>query len=234
VWKEPVFETDPSRPCYNATFSKSYCQQAYRWNLDYVVDPHKDTIAYFYQNEQNYYASDLGTKGTLSYDRGGYLTSIQYGQRDGQTYSTTPAGKVVFTAGGRCDTASDGCALTSLSSTTAKDWPDVPYDADCTNGGTCNAQSPTFWSSAMLTKIETFALSGTALKPVDAWTLSHSFPDPKDSKSGFVGETESRWPADLRATGAGSEVPICGFESHRSCRAFDDGTPWGRRYSASA
>ena len=101
---EPVFETDSARPCNNATFSKSYCQQAYRWNLDYVVDTHADTIAYFYQTDQNYYSAALGSTAGAAYVRAGYLSKIQYGQRDGQVYSTLPAAQVTFTVNGRCGT----------------------------------------------------------------------------------------------------------------------------------
>src|SRR5581483_439236 len=36
VWTEPVYATASGQPCYSATFANSWCQQAYRWNLDYV------------------------------------------------------------------------------------------------------------------------------------------------------------------------------------------------------
>ncbi len=58
---EPVYATASGQPCYNATFDQLLLQQACRWNLDYVVDPHSDAIAYFYNTETNYYASDNGT-----------------------------------------------------------------------------------------------------------------------------------------------------------------------------
>ena len=46
VYTEPVFATASGQPCYNATFANSYCaNMAYRWNLDYVVDPHADAVA---------------------------------------------------------------------------------------------------------------------------------------------------------------------------------------------
>jgi hypothetical protein len=60
VWTEPVFATASGQPCYSSTFSGSWCQQAYRWNLDYVVDTHSDAMSYFYKTETNEYARDLG------------------------------------------------------------------------------------------------------------------------------------------------------------------------------
>jgi RHS repeat-associated protein len=208
VLTEPVFATASGQPCYNATFSKSFCQQAYRWNLDYVVDTHEDVVSYFYSAPQtNFYASDLGTTANVPYIRDSYLTKIQYGQRDGEVYSSTPAGEVDFSTNGRCDTASSGCATSTLTSTTAKDWPDVPFDATCADGAACKGQSPAFWSNVMLTGIQTKALSGTTLLPVDSWTLAHSFPATGD------GTTQSLWLDSVTrtgqdASGTGPTAPI--------------------------
>ncbi|GAA1936951.1 hypothetical protein GCM10009716_49140 [Streptomyces sodiiphilus] len=38
TWTVPVFGNDPADPCYSATVKDAWCQQAWRWNLDYVVD----------------------------------------------------------------------------------------------------------------------------------------------------------------------------------------------------
>jgi hypothetical protein len=48
TWTVPVYGNNPGEPCHNTTFATSWCQQAWRWNLDYVVDPHQNTMAYFY------------------------------------------------------------------------------------------------------------------------------------------------------------------------------------------
>src|SRR5690606_31788936 len=40
TWTVPVYGNHPGEPCHAATFSNSWCRQAWRWNLDYVVDPH--------------------------------------------------------------------------------------------------------------------------------------------------------------------------------------------------
>jgi RHS repeat-associated protein len=183
VWTEPVFATSSQQPCYNATFANSWCTQAYRWNLDYVVDTHKDTIAYFYDTESNSYARNLGSTATSTYIRSGSLNRIQYGQRDGQVFSTSPAAEVLFTTNGRCDTPTTGCATSTLDTSTAAHWPDVPYDQNCKPGAACSVQAPTFWTTTTLAGIQTKVLVNGAETPVDAWKLNHSFPTTGDSTS---------------------------------------------------
>jgi RHS repeat-associated protein len=207
VWTSPVFATASGQPCYNATWANSWCQQAYRWNLDYVVDPHKNAIAYFYTTEQNYYSRNLGSIANTPYVREGYLTRIQYGQRADQVYSTQPAAQVTFAVNGRCKTSATGCDPTTLTKTTAPSWPDVPQDLDCANGAACQAQSPSFWSKYMLTGIQTQALVGTTETNVDSWALRHSFPDTLDTT------TASLWLDSVTHTGqdttaGGSTVAI--------------------------
>ncbi|MGW1875658.1 RHS repeat-associated core domain-containing protein [Streptomyces sp. NPDC001975] len=195
VWTAPVYATASGQPCYNATFANSWCQQAYRWNLDYVVDAHQDTVSYFYTTETNYYARDLGTTANTSYIRGGYLNKIMYGQRAGAVYSTSPAGQVTFTVNGRCSTSATGCATSGLSSSTASNWPDVPYDLNCASGASCSVNSPTFWSEYELTGIQTQALVGTTETNVDSWSFAHSFPATGDST------TASLWLSSITRTG---------------------------------
>ncbi|WP_203962763.1 RHS repeat domain-containing protein [Actinocatenispora thailandica] len=195
VFTEPVYATKSGQPCYNATFSSSWCQQAYRWNLDYVVDTHHDTIAYFYNTHTNYYARDLGSTANTSYIRSGQLTKIWYGQRDGAVYSTSPAAEVLFSTNGRCNTSADGCDPSTLTSSTASDWPDVPYDLHCTNGSSCSSQAPSFWSERMLTGITTKVLVGSTETTVDSWSLKHSFPTTGDKT------TPSVWLDSITHTG---------------------------------
>jgi RHS repeat-associated protein len=176
--------SDPNASCYNSTFSSSWCTLAYRWSLDYVVDTHKDAIAYFYNQETNYYSPDNGSTATSGshYTRAGSVSKILYGFRDGQTYSTSqqPAAEVLLTPSGRCDTSPTGCA-TSTISTTAKDWPDVPYDQNCTSGNSCSTISPTFWTENELSTVQTKILVGSTYQNVDSWQLAYSFPPTGDS-----------------------------------------------------
>ena len=196
---EPVFATASGQPCYNATFANSWCQQAYQWNLDYVVDAHSDAVSYFYNTETNYYARDNGKTADTSYVRGSYLTKIQYGQRDGQVYSTKPAAQVLFTSTGRCNQSS--CDPSALSKTTATNWPDVPYDLNCANNTACDVQSPSLWSEYALQTIQTQTLVGATETNVDSWTLTHTLPDPGDTTPTGASSTPALWLASIQHTG---------------------------------
>jgi RHS repeat-associated protein len=210
VWTEPVFATAAGQPCFNATFSLSWCQQAYRWNLDYVVDTHSDAVSYFYNTETNVYARDNGATDT-SYIRGGVLAKIEYGQRDGAVYTTTPAAEVDFTSTGRCDLTT--CDPAGLTSTTASHWPDVPFDLSCATGSACTNETPSFFSELTLQSIQTKTLVGTSLTTVDSWALAHTFPDPGDQTPGTTGTTPSLWLSSIQHSGqdttaGGSSAPI--------------------------
>ncbi|MEU6217225.1 polymorphic toxin-type HINT domain-containing protein [Streptomyces sp. NPDC047022] len=195
VLTEPVYATSSGQPCYNSTFASSYCQQAYRWMLDYVKDTHSDTVSYFYTADTAYYARDLGTTANTPYIRDAYLSKIQYGQRDGSVYSTSPAGQVLFTYNGRCNTSSTGCATSTLSSSTSSSWPDVPYDQYCAQNASCSNNAPTFWSEEELTGIQTQALVGSTETNVDSWALAYAFPATGDAT------TASLWLSSITLTG---------------------------------
>jgi RHS repeat-associated protein len=204
VWTEPVYSPVAGQPCYNASFAKSVCTQAYRWDLDYVKDTHNDVISYFYNTEINYYDADSAPT-TASYIRGGYLARIQYGQRDGEVYSSQPAAQVIFTSTGRCDLST--CDPSTLSSSNTSDWPDVPYDLNCAAGAACQSTGASFWSEYALQTIQTQALVGTTETNVDSWTLSHTFPATGD------GLTAALWLSSIQhagqdTTAGGSSDPI--------------------------
>jgi RHS repeat-associated protein len=195
---EPIYAATSGQPCYNATFSSSHCEQAYRWNLDYVVDTHSDIASYWYNTTTGYYAMDNGTTAPAAsaYTRDSYLAKIEYGQRAGQVYTTTPAAQVSFTANGRCSSSPTGCAVSTLPSN-ASNFPDVPYDLNCASGASCTSQSPSFWSEEETTGIQTQALVGSALTNVDSWALDYALPAvPKGDTS-----TPSLWLSSITHTG---------------------------------
>ncbi|NUT97537.1 MAG: hypothetical protein HOY78_36490 [Saccharothrix sp.] len=174
AWTVPVFGDDAGEPCNAASFGVSWCQQAYRWQLDEVVDRHGDVIKYFYDTEINHY----GRAGTASlatpYVRGGRLSHIDYGLRDGRS---EPAARVLFTAADRCLPGS-ACLRT-----TTADWPDVPWDQQC-DGGVCTGRlSPVFFGTKRLAKITAQVRDGAQLRDVDSWTLTHLFPATGDVTS---------------------------------------------------
>jgi hypothetical protein len=67
---------------------------------------------------------------TADYIRGGYLKEIKYGLRKGALFTNDVDAKVTFGYDERC-TAAD---CSSLTESTAHNWPDVPFDAICSSG----------------------------------------------------------------------------------------------------
>ncbi|MEV6644325.1 polymorphic toxin-type HINT domain-containing protein [Amycolatopsis sp. NPDC051371] len=187
TWTVPVFGNNTDEPCNAATYAASWCNRAWRWNLDYVVDPHGNAISYYYQPETNYYglnrnASTANNPGTL-YTRGGYLQKIEYGfnTKFGDTFGHAPA-QVVFGAAERCfPSGAITCDPGQLNSGTATSWPDVPSETICAQGAVCTYGSPSFFSRKRYTKITTqVSDGGTGWRPVREFTLGQSFPATTD------------------------------------------------------
>ncbi|MEV7365473.1 polymorphic toxin-type HINT domain-containing protein [Streptomyces sp. NPDC091299] len=188
TWTVPVFGDDSGEPGYDkgTSFSDRARTQAWRWNLDYVVDPHGNAMSYWYTKETNYYAKNGTTtvNGTV-YDRGGYLSRIDYGITSSNVFGKAPE-KVTFTPAERClVTSTENCS--SLTSSTASHWPDVPFDQICDSGKVCSATGPTFFSRKRLTSVTTSIWDASLATPnyrdIDTWTLDQSFPDPGDGTS---------------------------------------------------
>ncbi|MGX9889028.1 polymorphic toxin-type HINT domain-containing protein [Streptomyces sp. NPDC002276] len=184
----PVFGDDSGEPGYDqgTAFSGRALTQAWRWNLDYVVDPHGNAMSYWYTKETNYYAKNgTTTDNGTAYDRGGYLSRIDYGITSSTVFGTAPE-KATFTTAERCLVAS-GEDCSSLTSTTAAHWPDVPFDQVCASGKVCTATGPTFFSRKRLTGVNTSVWDASLATPgyrdVDSWALAQSFPDPGDGTS---------------------------------------------------
>ncbi|TDD85392.1 polymorphic toxin-type HINT domain-containing protein [Actinomadura rubrisoli] len=183
AWTVPVFGNNSGEPCNKASgFDASWCQQAWRWNLDYVVDPHGTASTFWYGKETNYYQRNTTTltdgkpNGTpTEYVRGGYLRKIGYGQR-GDLFGQAPA-QVLFSNVERCKpTSSFDCAENKLNAANAAHWPDVPFDQNCASGTTCTGNyAPSFWTRKMLDSITTQVLSGTTTKNADTWKFEHKF-----------------------------------------------------------
>ena len=182
AWSVPVYGNHPGEPCYAATFGASVCHQTWRWNLEYIVDTSGNSLTTTYAKETNNYARNLG-EGVSSYVRGGYPTSIEYGQRAGTEASTPAPQRVDFTVAERClPTSGVTCAESGLTASTASSWPDVPADLICASTTSCpSVTSPSFFTRKRLTGVTTKVRSGSTYQSVDVWTLMHAFPDPGDS-----------------------------------------------------
>ncbi|WP_306371024.1 RHS repeat-associated core domain-containing protein [Nocardiopsis sp. CC223A] len=198
VWTAPVFGNDSGEPCHKADFSEAWCQQGWRWNLDYVEDPRGNIASFHYTKEINHYAldGDLDTAGT-QYVRGGYLDRIDYGLRQGETYDTQAPAQVVFTTAERCLKTDDfACDPADLDADTAKHWPDIPYDLHCAEGDECDRTqtSPSFWTQKRLSSVHTQILTDDGYSKVDSWKLDHLFTDNGDG-------SKTLWLSELTRTG---------------------------------
>ncbi|MEV8526370.1 RHS repeat-associated core domain-containing protein [Streptomyces sp. NPDC052000] len=184
TWTVPVFGNQAGEPCYKASFASAWCQQAWRWQLDYVVDVHNNAMAYYWNTETNNYGRDVsestGKATPTPYVRGGWLDHIDYGLRTDSVYSANAMGRVKFDVSERCLTTCD-----TFDDTTKANWPDTPFDLYCKDGATeCKDQTaPTFWSRKRLTSITTKALVGGVYKDVDSWSLKQGFPASGDGIS---------------------------------------------------
>ncbi|MGW2368314.1 polymorphic toxin-type HINT domain-containing protein [Streptomyces sp. NPDC001667] len=177
TWTVPVYGNDPGEPCHKDAFKDSWCQQAWRWNLDYAVDRHGNAAAYYYGKETNSYGRDLNSKDGTPYVRGGYLKRIEYGLRSSDLYAK-PLAKVEFDSAERCladDKQGVSCAADTIDDKRAY-WYDTPWDLNCATGTECDKGrlSPSFWTRKRLTGITTSVLGGDGkYAPVDSWKLGH-------------------------------------------------------------
>ncbi|MGW1013053.1 RHS repeat domain-containing protein [Streptomyces termitum] len=195
AWTVPVFGNQSGEPCYDASFASAWCQQAWRWQLDYVVDTHGNAMAYYWNTEKNNYGRNVsmttGSSTATPYMRGGWLDRIEYGLRDDAVYTGKAMAQVRFGVDERC---LSGCG--TFDETNAKNWPDVPFDRHCKDGEECKQRiSPSFWSRKRLTSITTKVLTGGAYKDVDTWTLDQNFPPSGD------GISTPMWLKSIQRTG---------------------------------
>lgn len=233
AWTVPVYGNQAGEPCYAATFAESVCAQAWRWNLEYVVDASGSSMTYFYAQESNSYGRNLGTA-VSTYDRGGYLTRVEYGQRAGEETAGPAPLRVEFAVAERClPSASVTCDPDLLTPSSATSWPDVPVDLVCTSTTSCpGATSPAFFTRKRLTQVTTQVLAGATYRDVDRWTLTQTFPDPGD------GTAAALWLAKIGHSGrAGTTVtlPDVSFTgTPMANRVAGSGTAAMRRYRISS
>ncbi|MFJ9263614.1 RHS repeat-associated core domain-containing protein [Streptomyces bacillaris] len=173
TWTVPVFGNNSGEPCNKATFAESWCQQAWRWNLDYVVDPHGNAVAYYYDKETNSYGRNLKAKDNTPYVRGGELDRAEYGLKSSSLYNAKASAKVDFTSSERClpGTQTDCSSIDK----DAFYWYDTPWDLNCKSGDECDKGrlSPVFFTRKRLTDISTHVLVGDTYAKVDSFKLGH-------------------------------------------------------------
>ncbi|TYB67130.1 RHS repeat-associated core domain-containing protein [Nonomuraea sp. PA05] len=194
----PVFGNNSGEPCYNSTPANAWCQQAYRWNLDYTVDTHGNATTYWYTQEKNYYGRNGKPELGTVYDRAAYLSRIDYGYLKGELFTKTPATRVLFEVAERClPSGTITCAPAELKKETASSWPDVPFDQICDSGVKCTDRTAaTFFTRKRLTKVTTQVLNAAGqYYAVDSWALKHQFPASGD------GLSPALWLASIQQSG---------------------------------
>ncbi|MFI6849951.1 polymorphic toxin-type HINT domain-containing protein [Kitasatospora sp. NPDC050467] len=191
VLTTPVYSPNSGDPCYTpASGSGSWCQMAWRWQLDYVVDTHGNLTTYKYATEANKYGrgrvQNGGTGTATDYQRAGYVKEIGYGLRlDEQKAARgalNPAAKVLFTEEERCDSALTPSCTADQRTGHPLAWPDVPVDQICVDSSCVNS-APTFFTTKRLDKISTQVLVNSAYRTVDTWQLNQSLAYPGDNTS---------------------------------------------------
>ncbi|WP_406841899.1 RHS repeat-associated core domain-containing protein (plasmid) [Streptomyces sp. AHU1] len=221
VFTVPVVGNNPGEPCFSQ-FPEP-CTQAWRWNLDRVVDANEVESVYFYDKETNYYRSVAeNVDKPRAYTSAGYLNEIQYGWAS-QISGSIPTGKVVLSHVGRCvermsdsdPLRSEPGACPSISSSPSS-YPDVPVDLMCDGTSAdyyCEGHTyyPTFFSKDMLWDIKTYVLNTTAngWDLVQQYQTKHGLPNP----DGAVGKTLWLDYVQRKTYGSGTDIvlPVINF-----------------------
>lgn len=245
----PVYGNHRDEPCWKSgNFAGSFCSQAWRWQLDYVVDVRGNTMSYWYGKETNKYGRNGKDADDTSYDRAGHLTRIDYGTYDRTTAvhgvterSITPHAQVLFENAPRCVS---NCGTEAAP--VKENWKDTPWDQQCKAEATsCPQQNaPTFWSTKRLAAITTRVWDTTKATPawqnVDRWTLTHTFAASADSThtglwldkidhSGLVGGTATMPPVTFGAVSKPNRVLTANGTTNNWLRISDIVTETGAR-----
>ncbi|MFK4087575.1 RHS repeat domain-containing protein [Kribbella sp. NPDC020789] len=167
----PVYGNNSGEQCNKTAFADSWCQQAYEWNLDYVVDPNGNTMSLFYNTEIDRYARNLTKASVSTYVRAGNIKRIEYGQTDGQVFTQKPVAQVLFTTAERCTPLP--CGPTQKTT-----YPDTPWDLTCASTTNCdNHFTATFWTQLRLDKVTTQVWRAATSKheDVQSWSLRQEY-----------------------------------------------------------
>ncbi|MET9346695.1 ricin-type beta-trefoil lectin domain protein [Streptomyces termitum] len=215
----PVYGNHAGEPCYKAgDWANSFCTQGWRWNLDYVEDVHGNAMSLWWKKEVNHYARNFNFKAPVPYDRGGYLTRVDYGQRKDTVFSGTPTARVEFGTAERCKPKNgltcNEADFTDKNPEKYRIWYDTPADLYCAEKKQCMKAGPTFWTRKRLDTITTKAQrqkGSTALLPVDTYRLTQDFPTLVSS----VGGSTALWLESIQRTGHGVDGTTAPLNSVR-------------------
>lgn len=180
TWTVPVFGLKAGDPCWSGNWATSSCEQAWRWNLDYVQDRDGNSTTYFYEEEGNFYGRNSDVYDQAYYIRGGNLIRIEYGTREYQE-NAGPSAWVNLSYKFRCAGGADECGAPTKEN--AAKFPDTPLDMLCTNTVACQNHEPTFFSTKRLNGVTTYvhnAADTDDAQAVDSYDLDFAFYGPND------------------------------------------------------
>ncbi|WP_204014236.1 RHS repeat domain-containing protein [Virgisporangium aurantiacum] len=212
----PVYSNNPWEPCYrSSSLYDNRCYEAYRWNLDYVVDPRGNSMTYFYEPYVGSYGGLAGTHGDSWYALAATLKRVEYGTRVGQEWSSPAPMRVSFDASVRCP---DDLVCENE----VKNWPDTPWDLYCAEkqpANQCAHYSPSFWTPLKLesARTEVWNSASNAYTPVDRYDFTYSYPPNGDHVAPFGtpgnpldDTTPSLWLDTITRTGLASGPGVTG------------------------
>ncbi|WP_380659604.1 polymorphic toxin-type HINT domain-containing protein [Sinosporangium siamense] len=135
-WRLPYVGNDAGEPCNNKFTTATVpptCTAVWRWNLDREADSRENLIDYAYDREQNWFCLPSCTSEqarVLPYDRGGMLTTVQWGH-NGQVAGSVPTARTSFSGVSRGTT-------------------DVPTDLSCAAATGCTNKDLAFFTTKKL------------------------------------------------------------------------------------
>ncbi|GAA1995606.1 RHS repeat-associated core domain-containing protein [Catenulispora subtropica] len=198
---EPIFNNPNNSACgdpntISTAAGITACRTTYRWQLDYVVDPHGDVTKYLYSREgdtsyQHWY-TNASTYLPANYTRATTLKEIDYSWQTADVVAGhIPGAKAVFNPLSRCvdpvlpngqttpysTNAGAGAPNCSTSSSYLTGFNDTPTDLSSVS----NTTNPAFWTRYRLGSIDTYTTVGSTPNKVDHYDLFYQFHDLKDN-----------------------------------------------------
>ncbi|MDP3984892.1 MAG: RHS repeat-associated core domain-containing protein [Acidimicrobiia bacterium] len=211
VWTAPVYGNNAGEPCHNAASAvASWCDQAWRWNLEKVISPNGNEVRYTYASESNHYKR-WGVAKT-PYVMAGRLAEINYGFPRLEASGQPARVRVVIESKVRCTPLLRGgsdadCSGNNGPRAKPKLWPDVPTDLICTSSGSCSNGSPSFFTKFRYDTVETRTVSQGSESTVDFYKLVFKMPDPDGSGK----DQPDLWLDAITRTAGGVSLPAVEF-----------------------
>lgn len=154
VWTVPVRSLQSGEPCYSQT--NKWCHQAYRWQLDRVVDANGRVTTYHHSVDKNHYGMLGAPANATPYVLGGVLERIEYGQLLASAgVANSEAGRMEVAYEYRCN--APGTCTSAPTPSSGSAFPDMPADQLCGLNGSaswCTKYAPTFFHTKRLTSVK--------------------------------------------------------------------------------